>query len=212
MLDALISNINYEQGCNPVNVDYLTGLGWIRQREIVHQFAQNDRRILPPTGIPLGNIQGGFGWMDLYKEELGALSFPPDSSENAPYPIYDRWGDAFNLTQEFVTVNQSRALACTAWLMAQSSIKSQPWRAAPAVVKGIPDKIRVGTKSRLNLISEGLDLSSARTVWEVNGVTVRMARDFEFIPAKPGNQWLEAEAQLPDGRRVFASTNLTVGK
>src|SRR4029079_19173037 len=50
-LDALISNLNYEGGCNPVNVSYVTGLGWKRQREIVHQYAQNDRRILPPGGI-----------------------------------------------------------------------------------------------------------------------------------------------------------------
>jgi hypothetical protein len=65
MLEAILSNLNYEQGCNPVNINYLTGLGWKRQREIVDQYAQNDRRILPPTGIPVGNIQGGFGWLHL---------------------------------------------------------------------------------------------------------------------------------------------------
>ncbi|HKX63360.1 MAG TPA: glycoside hydrolase family 9 protein, partial [Verrucomicrobiae bacterium] len=45
-LDALVANADYEAGCNPVNVTYLTGLGWKRQREIVHQYAQNDRRVL----------------------------------------------------------------------------------------------------------------------------------------------------------------------
>lgn len=212
MLDALLSNLNYEQGCNPVNIDYLTGLGWVRQREIVHQYAQNDRRILPPTGIPLGNIQGGFGWMDLYKEELGTLSFPADADERNPYPIYDRWGDAFNLTQEFVIVNQSRALACAAFLMAQSSVKTQAWRAATGSIKGIPDKLRVGTKTQLQLISDGLDFSTARITWEINGEAVHMAKVLEFIPAKTGNLWLEAEGQLPDGRRVFAATNVVVRK
>jgi len=92
MKAALLGNLNYEQGCNPVNVSYLTGLGSKRQREIVHQFAQNDRRILPPTGIPLGNIQAGFGWMDTYKTELADLSFPSDGDEHAPYPFTTRWG------------------------------------------------------------------------------------------------------------------------
>ena len=33
---ALLENMNYEGGCNPVNVSYITGLGlWKRQRDIV---------------------------------------------------------------------------------------------------------------------------------------------------------------------------------
>jgi hypothetical protein len=59
-LDAITSNLNYEGGCNPLNVTYITGLGSRRQREIVHQYAQNDRRVLPPSGILLGNVQAGF--------------------------------------------------------------------------------------------------------------------------------------------------------
>lgn len=108
--EAVVANLNYEGGGNPVNVCYLTGLGWKRQREIVHQYAQNDRRILPPSGIPLGNLQSGFGWLDFYKEELGALSFPWDGAKENPYALYDRWGDSFNLQAEFVVVNQARAL------------------------------------------------------------------------------------------------------
>ena len=38
-LEAILGNLNYEAGCNPVNVCYLTGLGWKRQREIVDQYA-----------------------------------------------------------------------------------------------------------------------------------------------------------------------------
>ena len=34
----LLANMNYEGGCNPVNVSYVTGLGWKRQREIVSQW------------------------------------------------------------------------------------------------------------------------------------------------------------------------------
>src|SRR5205085_9564642 len=37
-LTAIIANMNYEGGCNPVNAGYLTGLGWKRQRDIVSQW------------------------------------------------------------------------------------------------------------------------------------------------------------------------------
>ncbi len=208
-MEALLSNLNYEQGCSPVNVTYLTGLGWKRQREIVHQYAQNDRRVLPPKGIPLGNIQGGFGWMDLYKQELGALSFPADSAEAAPYPFYDRWGDSFNLTQEFVIVNQAKALGYLAWLMAQSPLKTQRWKPIAAQIAGFPAKVSVGTKLALSLSAEGLDTQSARVVWETDGQEPSLSQTFTFAPAQPGAHWVEVEAQFPDGRRLFASTNFT---
>jgi hypothetical protein len=202
MLEAIISNLNYEQGCNPVNVVYLTGLGWKRQREIVDQYAQNDRRILPPTGIPLGNVQAGFGWNYLYKQELDKISFPLDGAQNSPYPFYDRWGDGFNLSQEFVIVNQARALGYLAWLMAQTPLKNQAWKSAPAQITGLPGKpghAQVTTA----LTAPGLDLASARIVWEANGQEPAFGRSFTFAPSASGAPWVEVEAQLPDGRRVF---------
>ena len=48
-----MSNLNYEAGCNPVNTTYVTGLGWQRQRVIVHQNALNYRECLPPSGTCL---------------------------------------------------------------------------------------------------------------------------------------------------------------
>jgi hypothetical protein len=209
MLDALLSNLNYEQGCNPVNVVFLTGLGWKRQREIVHQFAQNDRRILPPDGIPLGNIQAGFGWNNVYQQELEKLSFPLDSSNDAPYPFYDRWGDAFNLSQEFVIVNQARALGYCAWLMAQTSLKEQPWKPMPAKITGFNGKLATNAETQLRLVAQDLDLSSARIVWEADGQEPIFGSTFPLSPAKPLPKWVEAEAQLPDGRRVFAALDLT---
>jgi hypothetical protein len=197
-LEAILENLNYEGGCNPVNVCFVTGLGWKREREIVHQYAQNDRRVLPPSGIPIGNLQSGFGWLEFYKEELGALSFPWDGAKENPYPLYDRWGDSFNLQTEFVAVNQARALATAAWLMAQTPLKNQPWKSAPATIE-----FTTAGPSRTATLKTSLDLSQARIVWEAQG------RDPLF-----GNRmlltntvsWIEAEAQLPDGRRVFAAT------
>ena len=77
----ILKNFNYEMGCNPLNVSFLTGIGWKRQREIVHQYAQNDYRILPPSGIPLGNIQQGPYWVDTTKQNWASLTFPPDSCQ-----------------------------------------------------------------------------------------------------------------------------------
>ena len=34
---AMLANMNYEGGCNPVNVCYVSGLGWRRTRNLVSQ-------------------------------------------------------------------------------------------------------------------------------------------------------------------------------
>ena len=206
MIDALLTNLNYEQGCNPVNVVYVTGLGWRRQREIVHQFAQNDRRVLPPTGIPLGNIQAGFGWNYLYQQELDKLSFPPDGAAESPYPFYDRWGDGFNLSQEFVILNQARGLGYCAWLMAQTALKNQSWKPGPARILGLSDSSK--SPATLSLSADNVNLTSARIVWEAEGQDPAFGDRLVLSQNKPP-RWVEAEAQLPDGRRVFASADLT---
>lgn len=197
-IEAILENLNYEAGCNPVNVCYITGLGWKRQREIVHQYAQNDRRTLPPSGIPLGNIQAGFGWLDFYREELGALSFPWDGAKESPYPLYDRWGDSFNLQAEFVVVNQARALAVASWLMARTPLKNQPWKSAPAEIR-----IEPSGHARVATLKTPLDLNRARIVWEGERREPVMG---ERMVLTNFSGWIEAEAQLPDGRRVFAAT------
>ena len=206
-LAALLSNLNYEAGCNPVNVCYLTGLGWRRQREIVSQYAENDRRVLPPSGLPVGNLQSGFGWLDLYKRELGALSYPPDGALHAPYPLYDRWGDSFNLQTEYVIVNQARSLATAAFLMARTDRRDQPWRAAPATILGLPPVAPLGQPVQATVQLPGLDLHDARIVWEARDQEPALDSTFTFRPARPGTQWVEVEVQLPDGRRGFAATN-----
>ncbi|HWF18931.1 MAG TPA: glycoside hydrolase family 9, partial [Verrucomicrobiae bacterium] len=185
-----------------------TGLGWKRPQEIVHQYAQNQRRALPPDGIHIGNLQAGYSWISQYQNELTALSFPSDGDETAPYAFYDRWADTFNLTTEFVILNQGRSLAYLAWLMARTPLKNQPWRSADARIAFSPAENSSSRMLMATLESPGLDLQSARVVWEwqnhepVWGKTVQ-------LPLKGGSRWIEAEAQLPDGRRVFAVTNLT---
>jgi Glycosyl hydrolase family 9/Cellulase N-terminal ig-like domain len=207
LMDALIGNLNYEEGCNPVNVTYLTGLGFKRQREIVDQFAQNSRRILPPTGIPLGNIQAGMGWLYVYKKVPAELSFPADGEGQPSYPFYDRWGDTFNLSQEFVILNQARALAYQAWLMAGTSLRTQQWKSAVGQIRSLPTKALAKQVVSVGLDVDGLYVHSARIVWEAAGQEPQLGNQFTFVPGKEGPQWIEAEAQWPDGRRVFAVKN-----
>jgi hypothetical protein len=204
LLDAIISNLNYEAGCNPVNVSFVTGLGWRRQREIVHQYAQNDYRVLPPSGLPIGNIQGGFAYLEHYKKDLGALGFPADGAETAPYPFYDRWGDSFNTTTEFVVTDLGRGLGTTAFLMAQSPAKGQAWRSVSAKIVGLPAARPAGEPVRATLQADGLDLAQAQIVWEARDQEPVIAPEFVFAPRNVGEQWVEAEAMMPDGRRVFA--------
>ncbi len=206
-LDAVVANMNYEGGGNPVNVAYVTGLGRKRQHEIVHQYAQNDRRDLPPTGIPLGNLQTGPIYTGTYGTELAALTFPRDSAGTAPYPFYDRWSDTFNVTTEFVHLDEARSLASLAFLAAQTSQRNQAWKSASARITGLPDQLPVGAAVTASLSASGLDLSAATIVWEAAGQPATFGPTFTFTPSGQGQQWVEAEAALPDGRRVFAVKN-----
>lgn len=198
-LEALVGNLNYAAGCNPVNVSYITGLGWRRPHEIVHQWSQNSRQQLPPDGIPIGNIQGGFGWLDAYQKELGALSFPPDGGGQEIYPFYDRWGDSFNLSTEFVVLNPARGLAVGAMLMARSPLKSQAWKSAPAKIR-VKDQAQTAS---LELAGSGPSLEEAQVLWEAANHPPAFGLNYRFPTNQPAPAWLEAEALLPDGRRLF---------
>jgi len=206
-LDVVVANMNYEAGCNPVNVSYVTGLGWKRQREIVHQYAQNDRRVLPPIGIPLGNIQSGFAYLDTYKSELRALCYPQDEQANPLFPLYDRWGDSYNVRTEFVHLNQARALAMLAVLASKTSAKSQAWTSGTAQIIAPATVVPVDAPTTISLQAGGLNLSGARILWEGRDQEPAFGTTFTFTPKNNGAQWVEAEIQWPDGRRVFATNS-----
>jgi len=52
-------------------------------------------------------------------------------------------------------------------------------------------------------------LQHARIVWEGRDQEPAYGSTFTFTPQNNGTQWVEAEAQWPDGRRVFATANFT---
>ncbi len=191
-VEALVGAMNYEGGCNPVNVTYLTGLGSRRQREIVDQYAQNDRRVLPPSGIPIGNIQAAFEFLPSYGFALRDASYPGDNAASGPYPFYDRWSDAYNVTTEFISVNQARALLVASFLAGRSPAAARPWNHASARIVAPQGTGVLRAAATLRLDVQGEDLSLARVVWEAPRARGR--------PSGPPTAWTR-KAAAPSGSR-----------
>jgi len=164
-IDAFLRNLNFEAGCNPVNAMYLTGLGWKRQRNVVDQYSLNDRRSLPKSGVPISSIQTGFFAVWTYGWELGELSYPPDYSDIAPYPYYDRWCDDWNVSTEASTTDIVRGLAGLAWLAAQTTLAGQPWRSTNATIVAPALARPPGVPLTVALQVADTNLSAARIVW-----------------------------------------------
>jgi hypothetical protein len=201
-LDTIVSQIDYEAGVNPVNVCFITGLGARRPTILVSQYALNAGQCLPPTGYPIGQIQAGMPWLDPYRTELGLLNVPSDGASTNAYPLYDRWCDTWNVGTEAVIVDQARGMATLAFLMARTPLSNQAWQARPAQVTLVPGESPGAWQCSLE--ASGLDLRLATLVWESPGPTVAAGTNFAWTVARTGHQRVEAEAQLPDGRRVFA--------
>ena len=163
-LDAIVANMNYEGGCNPVNVTYVTGLGWKRERIIVSQMALNDGLTLPPSGMPIGNIQQSFPTLSYpnYGSELEEVVFPSDGATTAPYPFYDRWGDDWNVTTEMVGLNLARGLADLCFLGSLTATKSQPYVAQAGQISVATNSGSSGNITATFQPPSGMDLSGAR--------------------------------------------------
>ena len=204
-LDAIVANMNYEGGCNPVNVTYVTGLGWKRQRIIVSQMALNDGLTLPPSGMPIGNIQQSFPSLSYpnYGSELEEVVFPSDGATTAPYPFYDRWGDDWNVTTEMVGLNLARGLADLACLAkSHLSRKSQALRCGLAGQINVPAKITgqfTGNITATFRPPPGMDLNGARIVWEAQFQEPAYGPTYTFTPQYQRSRYIvQAEAQWPD--------------
>jgi len=208
-LDALVGAMNYEGGTNPLNVTYLTGLGTRRQREIVHQYAQNDRRVLPPSGIPLGNIQAAFQHMPNYGFELREATYPDDNAATGSYPFYDRWSDAYNVTTEFIAVNQARGLLATAFLASRTPRASQRWTPIRAAIVAPTTNVQLHQPVTFSLNVRGQNLTNARVVWEARDQAPAFGPTYTILPKNNGAQWVEAEVEWPDGRRAFDAITFT---
>jgi hypothetical protein len=60
----------------------------------------------------------------------------------------------------------------------------------------------------IHLDVQGEDLSLARVVWEARDQEPAFGPTFSLTPRNSGPQWVEAEAEWPDGRRAFAAATL----
>ena len=211
-LDAILRNLNYEGGCNPVNVTYVTGLGWKRQRNVVDQYSLNARHVLPKDGVPVSNIQPGFYPTWTYGYALEPLTYPSDDAATAPYPYYDRWCDDCNVSTEASTTDTTRSLVTAAWLAARTPLAAQTWTDVVGQIRFVHPPA-AGQPVVAFLLAPGMDLSRAeRVTWEGQGASpayVPPEAPFTFTPTNYSTAWVEAEAQWPDGRRVFAVTNLS---
>ncbi len=206
-VDALVGAMNYEGGTNPKNAVYLTGLGLKREHNQVSQFAVNSRRVLPPSGIPQGQVTAAFEYLPSYGAELSELSYPTDSGKNATYPYYDRWSDVYNVTQEFITVNQARSFMASALLASLTSSETGAWT-APAATITVPSSVApLNSPSTLSVQVPGMDLTGARIVWEGRDQQPAFGSTYTVAPVNNGKQWAEAEIEWPDGRRAFAEND-----
>ncbi|HKQ38591.1 MAG TPA: glycoside hydrolase family 9 protein, partial [Verrucomicrobiae bacterium] len=202
-IDGIVANMNYEGGCNPVNVAFVSGLGWKRQRDVVHQFALADERSMPPSGIPIGGFTTTSQYSEVYKGELRAMDYPDDEGGTAPYPMYDRWSDSWNVVGEFVHLDQARSLASLAFLATLTPAKDKAWKSATARII-TPEKLEIGKPNTVSVQVEGKDLNGARIVWEARDSEPGFGREFVVTPKSSGDYWIEAEIQWPDGTRAFA--------
>jgi len=209
-LDAMLANVNYEGGCNPVNVTYVTGLGWQRQRQIVDQYSWNDGRTMPRSGTPIGNIQQGTVWTSTYGSDLGNLTFPSDNANSAPFPFYDRWADTVNVTTEFVVTDLARGLGTVAFLAAMTSLSNQTWVPFAGQITRGASQSGSNSGGMATFQAPGLDLSDARIVWETPGQEPAYGPSYVLDSTNAETGWVEAEAQLPDGRRVFGVLDFAV--
>lgn len=215
-IQTLTDAAAYEFGANPSNRPFVTGTGNRWMREIVHQYAHNDTRVLPPSGIPYGNVFGGPHNLHRYKMPDGRNGlnsfFHPHLGKE--FPFYDRAGtDAFNVTAEFTIDKQGRHLAAYLYLLGEAGNQPGPWKASEAKITGAPEKIRSGEKFTAALDAPGMPpLEDAQVVWEASGSEPSFGPKFEGAlgDAHPG--YLEVEAVWPDGRRVFARHDMLVSQ
>lgn len=90
-------------------------------------------------------------------------------------------------------MNIARDLGAAAWLMAQTPLKTQPWKPTTAAV------VQVGNP-KATVSASGLDLKTSRIIWEAEGTEPHIG---PTLPLKATPAWIEAEIIPPDGRRLF---------
>ena len=104
--------------------------------------------------------------------------------------------------------------ASVAWLAAQTSVASQPWRSTNATIIAPAMASLLGQPVTVTLNVADTNLNTARIMWEASGQEPAFGgQNYTFTPGPAaGSYWIEAEVQWPDGRRAFATHSITVSK
>jgi hypothetical protein len=217
-LEAMLDNVNYELGCNPVNMSFVAGIGQRRPREYVNQYAESDARVLPPTGIPIGNIGAPYERWWFYGYALDRLTFPEDHpiDGSTPYGFYDRFTDANNTQNEFVTVNIARSLATLTLLASGTSANTDPRARASDSIQVSSQAASSSTPGRLTMTTANAadqsgteSLSDARVVWELDNGGVYLGPSVDLTGPAASSKWYEVEVAWPDGKRTVSNGSLT---
>lgn len=216
-MDVILKNLNYELGANPVNVSYVTGAGWRRQRETVNSYSvfgrSSHHRDFPPTGIPLGNYQSGYDCCYDNLPDRLEIDYPKNDATTDPYAFYDRWGDTFNVTTEWVVSQAARSLATAAYLASVMGQTNQAWNSQPALIVLSTNIVALGSSATCYMTNTGgISLATAQIMWEAVGQSPSIGLTRTLTPTNAGSIRVEAEAVLPDGRRLFARTNFTASE
>jgi hypothetical protein len=108
---------------------------------------------------------------------------------------------------EAVVMDQARCLASLSFWMAQGATKNQPWTPILGQITGLDGGMQAGAPTAISLKAPGIDLSTAQVLWEVRYLEPVLGNPLALTPKYSGDHWIEAEALLPDGRRVLAVSN-----
>ncbi len=161
---------------------------------------------------------GTLGEMDLPGEPLSRL-IDADGKEVFlasldSFPFYERSAtDAYNVREEWNVGTGARLLAGHLFLMARTPAAAKDWVPKPAIIEGIPDKVRVGDKLRATLsLPEGTSSRDATIVWEWIAHEPASGEVFFARADNPGPARLEAEIIWPDGRRLAAAHRFEIVK
>jgi hypothetical protein len=206
---ALWGCLGYEWGANPLNRTFVTGWGSRSPIHPVSQVAANDAHPLPPSGTLVGCLQTGTSWLALYGNQLARYTYPADGLTNElRYPLYERHTDIFNTLTEATVVEQSAGIAVTAALLAEQSTPTGSGRAIALPILGIPPTWPVGTTATLALDGPATDLAEAAITWEWSDGWQGQSSTLSFQRETPAAFWIEAEAVLPDGQRIYARAHI----
>lgn len=206
---ALWGCLGYEWGANPLNRTFVTGWGTQSPLHPVSQIDANDSHVLPPSGTLVGCLQTGTSWLSLYGSQLSRFTYPADGLTNElRYPLYDRHTDVFNTLTEATVVEQGAGIAVTAAVLAEQAIATDAGRATAAQILGIPVHWPVGTTATLRLDNSETDLTTASITWEWPDGWQSKSPTLEFRRESPAALSIDAEALLPDGRRVYARASI----